>query len=792
MGHSAGVGRVWTICFSDADFDRSRVTVLGRGNGCCIRLRRRTLFYLLVSASIALTSVDAFSNPAHKQAASHPSKAVKAENHKHRVGAQASHRGKTAKTENHKHQSQTEAKHSERALGPRILLPRDPTSAADSTPATQLAPEFAAIRQAIQLVQQHKFSEATALTASINDPVAQKLVEWTYLRDSESTAGFDRYNAFLQANPDWSSMVLRRRAEARLWQEGRRAATVRRFVGEQPVSALGRLAIARVMLGEGDRAGASHEVRAIWQSAELSAAVESAVASAFPGVLAADDDVARMDRRIGAKDFGAAMRAAKRLGSAQVAIVKACEAAEGNSTKTEALLAAVPKQAQGDLGYALCRLHRLLARDDVAAAVKLMAEVSGDDLRRQDTDEWWRECRTLARRLLDLGDPKTAYRVVRDAAVPTNPYYHAEFHFMAGWIALRFLSDPMTALRHFAKVDEGSSDPIVLARAAYWRGRVFEGAGQFGEMKAQYEKAARYPTAYYGQLARARIGMSEVALRPPLLRTNVEGVRSELLQAADTLYAIGEFDLLLSFVSDLAETSSDVATLSALGELTARHNDAQAMLVIGKTALARGLAMERYAFPEIGVPAYSPIGPPIDRCLVYSIVRTESAFDQRDTSPANAVGLMQITPEAGRDTAKRFGVTYDWKSLVSDPVYNTQMGAAEISALFKEYTGSYIMTFAGYNAGRGRVREWVAKHGDPRDPKIDAVDWVERIPLAETRNYVQRVMENLQVYAASLGASIATVEPNLHRVTTIESRVKPTFVDAVINYFAHPLDRPKP
>ena len=792
MAYSAGAGRVWAIRFSDADLDRSRVTVLGRGNGCCIRLRRRTLVYLLVSASIALPSVDAFSNPAHKQAASHPSKAVKAENHKHRVGTQASHRNKTAKAENHKHQSQTEAKHSERALGPRILLPRDPTSTADSTPATQLAPEFAAIRQAIWLVQQHKFSEATALTASINDPVAQKLVEWTYLRDSESPAGFDRYNAFLQANPEWSSMVLRRRAEARLWQEGRGAATVRRFVGDQPVSALGRLAIARALLGEGDRAGASREVRAIWQSAELSAALESAVASAFPGVLTADDDVARMDRRIGAKDFGAAMRAAKQLGSAQVAIVKACEAAEGNSTKTEALLTAVPKQAQGDLGYVLCRLHRLLAHDDVAAAVKLLAEVSGDDLRRQDTDEWWRECRTLARRLLDLGDPKTAYRVVRDAAVPTNPYYHAEFHFMPGWIALRFLSDPMTALRHFAKVDEGSSDPIVLARAAYWRGRAFEAAGQFGEMKAQYEAGCSLSHRLLWPAGPGPTWCERDCFAFPTTAADGEGVRSELLQAADMLYAIGEFDLLLSFVSDLAETSSDVATLSALGELTARHNDAQAMLAIGKTALARGLAMERYAFPEIGVPAYSPIAPPIDRCMVYSIVRTESAFDQRDTSPANAVGLMQITPEAGRDTAKRFGVAYDWKRLVSDPVYNTQMGAAEISALFREYTGSYIMTFAGYNAGRGRVREWVAKHGDPRDPKIDAVDWVERIPLAETRNYVQRVMENLQVYAASLGASVATVEPNLHRVTTIESRVKPTFVDAVINYFVHPLDRPKP
>jgi soluble lytic murein transglycosylase len=162
--------------------------------------------------------------------------------------------------------------------------------------------------------------------------------------------------------------------------------------------------------------------------------------------------------------------------------------------------------------------------------------------------------------------------------------------------------------------------------------------------------------------------------------------------------------------------------------------------------------------------------------MVYSIVRTESAFDQRDKSPANAVGLMQVTPEAGRDTAKRFGVTYDWKRLVSDPVYNMQMGAAEISALFKEYTGSYIMTFAGYNAGRGRVQQWVAQHGDPRNPKIDAVDWVERIPLAETRNYVQRVMENLQVYRARFGNSIATAEPNLHRAATIEGRAKPASI----------------
>src|SRR4029077_6981780 len=207
---------------------------------------------------------------------------------------------------------------------------------------------------------------------------------------------------------------------------------------------------------------------------------------------------------------------------------------------------------------------------------------------------------------------------------------------------------------------------------------------------------------------------------------------------------------------DLGEQSKDTALLAALGELTANRNDARTMLQIGKPALARGLALDPYAFPTIGIPQHSQVAPEIERSIIYSVARTESAFDQRDRSAANAVGLMQVTPEAGRDTAKRFGVSYDWDRMVSDPVYNTQMGAAELSALLSEYKGSQIMTFAGYNAGRGRVRDWVKLYGDPRDPNVDAIDWVERIPLAETRNYVQRVMENLQVYRVRFenGASL--------------------------------------
>jgi soluble lytic murein transglycosylase len=706
-----------------------------------------------------------------KHAPTQPTKAAHAEHHKG-GSAPAVKRSAAARRGERKNVEHT------------IPLPIPRPAAADAPP---LPPDLAATKQAIELVRQGRASEATALAASISDPVAQKLVEWKLLRHADSEAGLERFAAFIRANPDWPSIpLIRRRVEARLWQERRNAATVLRFVGENPTSAIGRLALARIEMGEGNRADAESKVRAVWRSDQLSAELEAEVLAAFPGVLTRADHAVRMDRRIGAKDFGAAMRAAKHVGNDQVAIVKACEAAEAKSTKSGALLDAVGTDARKDLAYALCRLHWLLRNDtpgsnlrgrivtpqnDIAAAVRLVLSASREDLQRQDTDEWWRELRVLARRLIDIGDAQAAYRVVRHAASPANPYYRAEFHFMAGWIALRFVADPAAALEHFAHVDQGSADPIVRARAAYWRGRAAEAAGQSAEMRVHYEDAARFPTAYYGQLARARLGLGEIAeLRLPPEPVHDEA--SELVHAADILYAIGESDLARSFMTDLAEESNDVALLAALGHLTAQHNDARSMLLVGKSALARGLAVDPYAFPDIGVPPFSPIGSKLDRCIVYSIVRTESAFDQRDLSPAKAVGLMQVTPEAGRDTAKRFGVSYDWNRLVSDPVYNTQMGAAEVAALLKEYRGSYIMTFAGYNAGRGRVQQWVAQHGDPRDPKVDAVDWVERIPFSETRNYVQRVMENLQVYRARFGASAATIEPNLHRPATIGSHAE--------------------
>ncbi|MCA6120512.1 lytic transglycosylase domain-containing protein [Bradyrhizobium sp. WSM 1704] len=655
------------------------------------------------------------------------------------------------------------------------------SKAADAAPAkpagSELSGDLAAVRDAILAARRGRTSEATDLQSKITDPVGRTLVEWYLLRHSESAAGFSRYAAFIAANPGWPSMtLLRRRAEARMWQERSSAATVHGFTLDQPISAKGKFALARVLLAEGDRDGATRLVREAWRSEDLSERTESDAYDAFKDLLTRDDHRARMDKRIGAKDLAGAKRAAQRLGDDDVAIVKACAAVRAKSSKAEDTLNDVPTDARGDLGYTLCRMQWLMAQNRIDDAARVTIAAAPETMAQQDTDQWWRERRLLARKLLDQGKFQTAYDVVRPAALPDNPYYRSDLHFMSGWIALRYLDDAKTAAAHFARIDEGQTNPTVLARAAYWRGRAAEALGNRAAMRADYEAAARYPTAYYGQLALAKLGRNGLVLRAPSPAASADSMAAdERVRAADMLYAIGEPDVVLYFAADLAEESSEVGMLEALGELTRRRNDARAMLQIGKIALGRGFALDHYAFPTIGLPKHTPVAPDIGLGMTYSVARTESAFDQRDKSHANAVGLMQVTPEAGRDTAKRFGISYDWSRMVSDPVYNTQMGAAELSALLSEYRGNHAMTFAGYNAGRGRVRDWVKAYGDPRDPNVDAVDWVERIPISETRNYVQRVIENLAVYRARFeDAGTAMAEKKNDRAVTQETNAAPS------------------
>jgi soluble lytic murein transglycosylase len=623
-----------------------------------------------------------------------------------------------------------------------------------------------AVENVITLIRKHRPDDATQAQAMISDPVAKKLAEWIILRSEDNNASVERYRAFIEANPSWPSQTfLRRRIEAALWDDHRDDATVWSwFENESPLSAKGKFALARVLIGRGERANAERLVRDAWHNDGMSEETENTALDLFGPLLTPGDQKARMDLFLyGTDQEAAAMRAAKRLGSGEVALAKARIASNHKSSNSRALLEAVPYELRNDPGYIFSRIQLLRREEKFTEAAQLMLSAPRDPNRIYNVDEWWIERRLLSRKMLDVGENRTAYLIARDAALPARDIYKTEQEFTAGWIALRFLTDPATAAQHFARIGVGSVNPTTLARAGYWQGRAAEAAGRAQEARAAYTAAAEQSTSYYGQLARAKLGLPQIELNgvPSARGRGIE--RLEIVRAVQLLYALGERDLAIPIFGDMGD-NGDPEALVGLGELASRNGDARGMLLMGKAALNRGLPFDFYAYPVNGIPPFRSIGPDVEQSVIFAIARQESAFNPAVVSPAQAYGLMQVTPDAGRYVCKKYRTSFDLARMKSDPVYNVALGAAELGGLLEDYRGSYIMTFAAYNAGRGSVKKWIERYGDPRDPKVDAVDWVEEIPFSETRNYVQRIMENLQVYRARFGGGTRLqIEADLHR-----------------------------
>src|SRR5258708_5174718 len=504
---------------------------------------------------------------------------------------------------------------------------RTPAAAHSAAPAprfTLAASDFASatdivgLREAVTGARRGNTPKAADLQRTIGDPVARKLVEWTILRSDETQSiDVSRYMAFITDNPSWPSIaLLRRRAEATLWADRLDPAFVRAFFGkEHPTTTKAKFALARPLLLQGGGAGVQRLVREAWRHDSFSSDLENPALDVFKDLITPADHKARMDMRLYAEDIDGALRSANRAGGNAPVIAKARIAVISKAENAKALLDAVPPEAHRDAGYVFSRVQFLRRANEASEAADWILSLPAEHGQTIDTDQWWMERRLVARKLLDIGDAKTAYRVAREAAIPSKDNYRAEHQFTAGWIALRFLNDPATALAHFAKVAQGHTNPIALARSGYWQARAAEALGRRDETRAHYEAAARYSTAYYGQLARARFGHQDLVLRPPPEPPPdppAVVARLEIARAIELLYAIDERDLLAGALADLGERSLDTVALAALGDVTARHKDARAMALLGKAALGRGLPLEHYAFPTMGIPYYHPIGPPIE------------------------------------------------------------------------------------------------------------------------------------------------------------------------------------
>jgi soluble lytic murein transglycosylase len=643
--------------------------------------------------------------------------------------------------------------------------PETPAPAPETPPAH---PDLAAVRQAIELYRKGDLAGGDKLKAAMSDAGARALVEWTAIR-AGVPVGFDRIAEFLHEHPGWpAGALLRRRGEEALLAAKRPAPIVRAFFAAQrPTSPAGKLALALALRSEGLEADAAALIRDAWREDSFNGEFEARLLETFPGVITEAEHRHRMERFLFKESWANAARAAERAGKEYASLVRARQAVIRKAGNAAALLEAVPERLRSDTSYLFSKASYLRRSNKTAEAAKIHIAVTRDASVLVDGDEWWTERRIVARKLLDEGNPKLAYEVARQhGAEGPADWIEAEFH--AGWIALRFLDDAETAARHFAKAATVAETPISVSRAAYWQGRAAEALGDTAGARAHFARAAELPIAYYGQLARVKLGQENLPLRVLVDASHEEQrkvfAESGPARALKLIYTLGARDLALAFFSDFGNRSTDPAELQALGDLAVAHKDARGLLLLGKLAVQRGFPLDLHAYPVFGIPSFEPVGTRVEKAMVYAIARQESAFDPRALSHAGARGLMQLMPATARRTAQRFNIAFELDKLLDDPAYNARIGMAHLGELMDDWKGSLILTFASYNAGGGNVSKWIKAYGDPRSPEVDPVDWIERIPFSETRNYVQRVLENFQVYRQRLGERTALLtEADLRR-----------------------------
>ncbi|WP_431297846.1 lytic transglycosylase domain-containing protein [Tabrizicola sp. BL-A-41-H6] len=607
---------------------------------------------------------------------------------------------------------------------------------------TARADEVQAMRTALELAAGSDWNGALSVAPQ---GVGRDVIEWQRLRAGEGRLG--EYEAFLVKRSDWPGLpLLKEKGEEAVARSTDPARVIAYFGSDLPETGTGSVALVGALLATGRAAEAETEAMRAWSTLPFTAEEEAKLIGLAPEAVGFVHDL-RLDTLLWQGRKAEADRMLPRVSEGQQALARARLALRSESAGVTGLIAAVPKALASDPGLAFERFQWRMKKDlyDDALALILERSDSAETLGRPDV--WADRRAVLARWLIRQDRASEAYRVASRHHLTEGSDY-ADLEFLSGFIALRKLNDPATALKHFAHLKAGVSTPISLARALYWQARAEEAAGQ--DATATYRAAAQHQTAYYGLLAAERLGLSlDPALlsdkRPPDWR-QAAFARSSVLEAAFLLLKAGDLTLAKRFILHLGENLTD-PELAQLADMALAIEEPHIAVLVGKFAAERGLILPRAYYP---VPAFVPDGLKVSRALALAIARRESEFDPAARSSADARGLMQVLPGTAKHMADKLGKPFEAGRLFSDPAYNVAMGAAYLAEMADEFGPSVALIASGYNAGPGRPRRWITEFGDPRRPDVDIVDWVETIPFTETRTYVMRVVEGVVIYRAKL------------------------------------------
>jgi soluble lytic murein transglycosylase len=594
------------------------------------------------------------------------------------------------------------------------------------------------------------------------------LVQWRYVSSSTSGATFDEIDAFLKAHGNWPGrfQIIQRGEEALL-----AAALVDMkgsvwFKAHPPRTCAGCLAWAKFQFAHEQKPDALSGIRRCWLALMLSLADYQDWTSATQTPLPESDHLARADALLWNRNVSAARELLPLLSAKAQSVVGArVNIQSGNAVELDDVLDDAPTPVwAASLIYDAAVQQRKAGKPEEAWSLLMKADETGA-LPPMYAQVWWAEHNLQVRNALDADEDDTAYKLASRTPLTAdaNIVAYLEAEFLSGWIALRNLDEPKKALVHFQNLETAARSPITRARAAYWKALALKARDNDEAARQSLAVAAAEPATFYGRLAlEMQTGSARAQTpAPPMPPSTAPGGEDieELVQASAVLLLIGDNRRANAFANAAIDGCKSAACATTLSARLSKLGNTYGALRSAKKAQTLGVPLQEQLYPVVDLPAACATAD-VPPALILALIRQESEFDPSAVSSANARGLLQLLPSTAQDVARRYGLTYAGADSLFKPETNLALGCSHVKDLLDALGGSWVLTIAGYNAGKARVLGWITTHGDPRDAKVDVVDWIEAIPFDETRNYVMRVLENELAYKLRRGEALQPQELN--------------------------------
>jgi len=606
-------------------------------------------------------------------------------------------------------------------------------------------------RKGVRAAKRGRWTELNQKIRSLNDPIASDTLRWLRAARNPNVA-FNDITYVVQNLSDWPRITsIQSKAEKVLFDKPLSARkTIAWFAGRQPVSGEGRAALARAYYRIGDKASGDKWLRLAWRESKLTRKRQQDIFKLYRSKLTKADHAARADHLIwlGRRHHAKAEALLPHMGSANRKLMNARIRTASNRSGMDAAIKSVPGQLRNDPGLLYERAKWRRKKKTKEYALPVYTQIQTAPVTEDGRKALWRERRIMAYWAIEKKKYADAYKLCLNHGMTRGEGFAAA-EFLAGWLALTQLRQPRKAAQHFQTLKDGVSTPVSLSRAAYWQARAAEALGN-GNASAYFSEAASYPNTYYGQLAASQANghLAQVFLPPEADTRDIKPVfeGDPRIRAMHLLGEIREERYFSTFAFHLDDVLTDQRQLSLLSQLSKDYGYMRPSVRAAKQAGRFQTMLTESGYPIVEEIESLPAR--FDKAFVYAIARQESEFEGNVVSSAKAYGMMQMINSTAKATARKHRIPYSVGRLTADNDYSAKLGAHHLHDLLDQFDGSYILAATSYNAGPHRSKQWIKKYGDPRKSNVDPIDWVESIPFSETRNYVQRVLENMQVYRA--------------------------------------------